>query len=233
MLISRSLYQMHLSSAYSFTISLLKKNRSLANNNSDNNFYQTIEKESVAEFKDRGSRFLAYAFPISSTDDFKKRLKELKEEHTKAVHHCFAYRIGTDGNNFRSSDDGEPSGSAGRPILGQIDSKELVNAAVIVVRYFGGTLLGVPGLINAYKTAASFALQLNPIIKKPVLINYRLQFDYTILNDVMRIIKKNDCLILRQELQLFCMIEASIPGSQLELCILQLKSLKSMELSAI
>ena len=224
---------MHLSSAFSFTISLSKKNKSLANNSSDNNFYQTIEKGSVAEYKDRGSRFLAYAFPISSTDDFKKRLKELKVEHSKAVHHCFAYRIGTDGNNFRSSDDGEPSGSAGRPILGQIDSKELVNVAVIVVRYFGGTLLGVPGLINAYKTAASFALQLNPIIKKPVLINYRLQFDYTILNDVMRIIKKNDCVILRQELQLFCMIETSIPGSQLELCVLQLKSLKSMELSAI
>ena len=126
----------------------------------------------MAEFKDRGSRFLAYAFPISSADDFKKRLKELKEEHPKAVHHCFAYRVGTDGNNFRSSDDGEPSGSAGRPILGQIDSKELVDVAIIVVRYFGGTLLGVPGLINAYKTAASFALQSTPIIKKPVLINY-------------------------------------------------------------
>ena len=187
----------------------------------------------MAEFKDRGSRFLAYAFPISLTGDLKKRLKELKEEHPKAAHHCFAYRIGTDGNIFRSSDDGEPSGSAGRAILGQIDSRQLVNLAVIVVRYFGGTLLGVPGLINAYKTAASFSLQLNPVIKKPVLINYRLQFDYTILNDVMRIIKKNDCVILRQELQLFCMIEASIPGSQLELCILQLKGLKSMELSAI
>jgi uncharacterized YigZ family protein len=233
MLISRSLSPTHLSFAYSFTISLLKRNKSLANNSSDNNFYQTIEKRSVAEFKDRGSRFLAYAFPISSTDNFKKRLKELKEEHSKAVHHCFAYRIGTDGNNFRTSDDGEPSGSAGRPILGQIDSKQLSNVAIIVVRYFGGTLLGVPGLINAYKTAASFALQLNPIVKKPVLINYRLQFDYTILNDVMRIIKKNDCVILKQELQLFCMIEASIPGSQLELCILPLKSLKSMELSAI
>ena len=149
------------------------------------------------------------------------------------MHHCFAYRIGTDGNNFRSSDDGEPSGSAGRPVLGQIDSKQLSNVAVIVVRYFGGTLLGVPGLINAYKTASSFALQLNPIIKKPVLINYRLQFDYTILNDVMRIIKKNDCIILRQELQLFCLIEASIPRSQSELCILQLQGLKSMEFSAI
>jgi len=199
----------------------------------NNDFYQTIEKESIAEFKDRGSRFLAYAFPISSADDLKKRLKELKEEHSKAVHHCFAYRIGTDGNNFRSSDDGEPSGSAGRPILGQIDSKGLTNTAIIVVRYFGGTLLGVPGLINAYKTSASFALQLNPIVKKPVLINYRLQFDYTILNDVMRIIKKNDCVILKQDLQLFCMIEAAIPKTHLELCTLQLKNLKSMELSAI
>lgn len=201
--------------------------------NSNTDFFQTIGKESIAEFKDRGSRFLAYAFPVSSTDDFKKRLKELKEEHPKAVHHCFAYRIGTDGNNFRSSDDGEPSGSAGRPILGQIDSKELTNTAIIVVRYFGGTLLGVPGLINAYKTAASFALQLNPIIKKPVLTNYRLQFDYTILNDVMRIIKKNDCIVLKQELQLFCRIEAAIPKTNLELCVLQLKNLKSMELSVI
>jgi len=205
----------------------------VSNSNTNKDFYLTIEKESMAEFKDRGSRFLAYAFPVSSPADFKKRLRELKEEHPKAVHHCFAYRLGTDGNNFRSSDDGEPSGSAGKPILGQIDSKELVNMAIIVVRYFGGTLLGVPGLINAYKTSASFALQLNPIVKKPVLINYRLQFDYTILNEVMRIIKKNDCVILRQELQLFCVIETSIPRSQLELCLLQLKSLKSMELSAI
>lgn len=224
---------MHLLSAYSFTISLLKKTQVLSKSNSDNHFFQTIEKESVAEFKDRGSRFLAYAFPITSADEFKRRLKQLKEEHPKAAHYCFAYRIGTEGNNFRSSDDGEPSGSAGRPILGQIDSKQLSNVAVIVVRYFGGALLGVPGLINAYKTAASFALQLNPIVKKPVLINYRLQFDYTILNDVMRIIKKNDCVILKQELQLFCMIEASVPRSQLELCILQLQGLKSMELSAI
>ena len=205
----------------------------MSNSNANKDFYLTIEKESMAEFKDRGSRFLAYAFPVLSAGDFKRRLKELKEEHPKAVHHCFAYRLGTDRNNFRSSDDGEPSGSAGKPILGQIDSKELVNVAIVVVRYFGGTLLGVPGLINAYKTSASFALQVSPIVKKPVMINYRLQFDYTILNDVIRIIKKNDCVILKQELQLFCMIETSIPRSQLELCILQLKSLKSMELSAI
>jgi uncharacterized YigZ family protein len=206
---------------------------SVSNSNTNKDFYLTIEKASLAEFKDRGSRFLAYAFPVGSAGDFKKRLKELKEEHPKAAHHCFAYRIGTDGNNFRSSDDGEPAGTAGRPILGQIDSKELTNTAIIVVRYFGGTLLGVPGLITAYKTSASFALQLNPAIKQPVLINYLLQFDYTILNEVMRIIKKNDCIILRQELQLFCMLETSIPKKNLELCLLQLKNLNSMELSAI
>ena len=201
--------------------------------NSDNNFYQAIAKESVAELKDRGSRFIAYAFPIAAADDFKKRLKELKEEHPKAAHHCFAYRIGIDGNNFRSSDDGEPSGTAGKPILGQIDSKGLTNTAVVVVRYFGGTLLGVPGLINAYKTATSFALQTSSIVRRPLLINYRSQFDYTILNEVMRIIKKHDCVVLMQDLQLFCMMEIAIPKSNLELCLLQLKNLKSMELSAI
>src|SRR6185369_3992584 len=166
----------------------------------DNNFYKTIEKESVAEFKDRGSRFLAYAFPISSTDDFKKRLKELKEEHSKAVHHCFAYRVGTDGNNFRSSDDGEPSGSAGKPILGQIDSKELVNVAVIVVRYFGGTLLGVPGLINAYKTAAALALQTTPVVQRPVEQELMVQFDYTQLNEVMRVVKQYNGRVVQQEM---------------------------------
>src|SRR4051812_43762597 len=108
-----------------------------------NNHYHTIELPSMAEFRDRGSQFLAYAFPIQSTDEFKKRLKALKGEHPKAAHHCFAWRLGTDGNNFRASDDGEPSGTAGRPILGQIDSRELTGVAVIVVRYFGGTLLGV------------------------------------------------------------------------------------------
>ncbi|HKC35764.1 MAG TPA: YigZ family protein, partial [Chitinophagaceae bacterium] len=125
------------------------------------------------------------------------------------------------------------SGSAGRPILGQIDSKALVNVAIIIVRYFGGTLLGVPGLINAYKTAASFALQSTPIIKKPVLVNYRLQFDYTMMNDIMRVIKKHECVICKQEMQLFCIIECGIPKSNLELCILQLKNMKGLELSTI
>ena len=150
-------------------------------------FYLTIGQNSVAEFKDRGSRFLAYAFPIETADDFKKHLAELKKDHLKAVHHCFAYRIGLDGNNFRVSDDGEPSGSAGRPILGQLDSKQITNTLIVVVRYFGGTLLGVPGLINAYKTAAALSLQTTTVIQKPIEVAYELHFDYTKMNEVMMI----------------------------------------------
>ena len=151
---------------------------------SDQDFYTTIEKSSNAEFKDRGSRFIAFAFPIETADDFKKELQVLKKEHPKAVHHCFAYRMGTDGNNFRSSDDGEPAGTAGKPILGQLISKGITNAAVVVVRYWGGTMLGVPGLINAYKTAAALALQVTPLVEKQIEVNYSIEFDYTQMNEV-------------------------------------------------
>ena len=194
------------------------------------NDYHTIEKPSTAEFKDRGSRFLAYAFPIASAEEFKKRIRELREEHPKAAHHCFAYRIGTDGNNFRAGDDGEPSGSAGKPILGQIDSKELTNLAVVVVRYFGGTLLGVPGLINAYKTAASLALQLTPIVKKPVLAVYEIEFDYTRMNDIMMVIKRFGCIILQNETQLFCRMVIGIPMAMHDLCIEKLKDMQGLTL---
>src|SRR5882762_8983849 len=151
----------------------------------EQDFYYTITQSSNAEFKDRGSKFIAFAFPIETVEEFKQHLQALKKEHPKAVHHCFAYRIGTDGNNFRSSDDGEPPGTAGKPILGQIDSRELVNVLVVVVRYFGGTLLGVPGLINAYKTVAALAFQVTPIIQKQVELKYSIEFDYTQMNEVM------------------------------------------------
>ena len=177
----------------------------------DPDFYFTIEKPSVAEYKDRGSRFIGYVYNIETINDFKERLANIKKEHPKATHHCFAYRLGLDKNNFRVSDNGEPSGTAGRPILGQIDSKELTNVVVFVVRYFGGSLLGVPGLINAYKTAAALAIQTTPVIQKPVTVNYNLQFDYTQLNTMLAIIKQNKCVILRQDLQLFCVMDISIP----------------------
>lgn len=193
-------------------------------------FYNTILQPVVAEFKDRGSRFLAYAYPLSSLEEFKEKLKLLKEEHHKAVHHCFAYRMGTDGNTFRVSDDGEPSGSAGKPILGQIDSKELTDVLVIVVRYFGGTLLGVHGLINAYKTATALALQTTPIVQKQVEVIYKLHFDYTRMNDVMMILKQYNCSILKQETTLFCDIETGIPKSRLEEVLYRFKDLHTVEI---
>ncbi len=153
----------------------------------------------------------------------------MKKEHPKAVHHCFAYRIGMDGNVFRVSDDGEPSGSAGRPMLGQIDSLGLTNVLVVVVRYFGGTLLGVPGLINAYKTATLEALQLAGKIEKPVLHFYRLQFDYTILNEVMRVVKQYDCFLRTQDMQLFCLQEIGIPAAVLTEALGKIKELRGME----
>lgn len=191
-------------------------------------FYFTIEKPANAEFKDRGSKFIAYTFPIETADDFKKQLQLLKKEHPKAVHHCFAYRIGTDGNNFRSSDDGEPSGSAGKPILGQIDSRGLTNTAVIVVRYFGGTLLGVPGLITAYRTAAALVLQVTPIVQKQIEIKHSIEFEYNKMNDVMMVLKQFNCTILLNEMQLFCIIEAGIPKNRLEEVLHKLKNLQNV-----
>ncbi|MBK8522370.1 MAG: YigZ family protein [Ferruginibacter sp.] len=199
----------------------------------EKDFYTTIEKLSSAEFKDRGSKFIAFAFPIETADDFKQQLQLLKKEHPKAVHHCFAYRIGTDGNNFRSSDDGEPSGTAGKPILGQIDSKELTNVAIIVVRYWGGTLLGVPGLINAYKTSATLALQVTPIVQKQVEIAYSIEFDYTQMNDVMMVLKQFNCNVLAQEMQLFCMIQTGIPKNRLDEVLYRLKDLQHVSVKKI
>jgi len=180
----------------------------------DTSFY-TIDQEATAEFKDRGSKFLAYAFPIKNPEDFKNRQAELKKEHGKAVHFCFAYKLGPDNLVFRSSDDGEPAGSAGKPILGQITSKGLTDVAIIVVRYFGGTLLGVPGLINAYKTVAALSLQMVPIIKKQILVDCQLDFDYTRLGEVMRWIKTFNAVIKTQESQLFCKMIISIPKAVL------------------
>ena len=196
-------------------------------------FYNTIDLAAQAEFKDRGSKFLAYAYPIKAVDDFKKILQVLKKEHPKAVHHCFAYRIGLDGNLFRVSDDGEPSGTAGKPILGQIDSKGITNCCIIVVRYFGGTLLGVPGLINAYKTAASLVLQVVPIVQKPVLKNFSLQFDYTQMNDVMIVLKQLQVEVVKQETQLFCILQIAVPLNRVEELKYKLGNLRQIEIHAL
>ncbi len=196
-------------------------------------YYLTIEKASFAEYKDRGSRFLAHAFPVQVVDDFKEQLQILKKEHPKAVHHCFAYRMGWDGNQFRVSDDGEPGGTAGKPILGQIDSKQLTNTGLIVVRYFGGTLFGVPGLIQAYKSAASMALQLTPMVQKPIEVLYSLQFDYTRMNEVMMIIKQSGASVVGQEMQLFCFLQVGIPKARLEEVLHRLKEIHTVEVKKV
>jgi len=199
----------------------------------EQDFYYTIEKEATAEFKDRGSKFIGYAFPVGSVETFKEKLNEVKKLHPKATHHCFAYRLGLDGNTFRVSDDGEPSGSAGRPILGQIDSKELVNVLVVVVRYFGGTLLGVPGLINAYKSAAALALQTTPLVQRQVEQELLVQFDYTQLNEIMRVVKQYNGRVISQEMQLFCSMKLAVPRNRCNEINYILKELRNVEVSLV
>jgi uncharacterized YigZ family protein len=191
--------------------------------------YYTIEKTATAEFKDRGSKFVGYACPVKTVVECKEKLNEIKKEHPKATHHCFAYRIGLDRNTFRVSDDGEPSGTAGRPILGQIDSKGLTGTLVVVVRYFGGTLLGVPGLINAYKSAASLALQMTPVAQKQVEKEYRVQFDYTSINDIMMLVRQYNCRVVQQEMQLFCYMILAIPTNRVTEVIYKLQEMKNVE----
>lgn len=151
--------------------------------------YRTIAGPTTGDFRDRGSKFLAYAFPVFSEEEWQERLLEVKQMHPKARHHCFAWRLGLDGQLYRANDDGEPSGSAGRPILGQIDSLELTNVLVVVVRYFGGTKLGIPGLIQAYKASTADALQQAEIVERRVEELFLLVFDYHLMSPVMNTLK--------------------------------------------
>ena len=196
---------------------------------SDSTRYYTIEQPAEAVFKDRGSDFIAYAFPMSEETVCKNTLTALKKQHPKAVHHCFAYRIGTSGNRFRVSDDGEPAGTAGKPIMGQLVSREITNAGIIVVRYFGGTLLGVPGLIQAYKTAAALVLQTVPIVHKWLAVTYHLHFDYRFMNPVMQLIKQLEGEILEQEMQLFCVWKIMIPAKQEAVFLYRMRDLHQVQ----
>ncbi len=164
--------------------------------------YKTIEESfGPALFKDRKSKFLGYAYPVNNTEEVKKYLEQLKKEHHSARHWCYAYRIGIEKIEERANDDGEPSNSAGMPILNQIKSKELTNVLVVVVRYFGGVKLGVGGLINAYKTAAQMVLEEAETVEKIRTKNLILDFGYEDMNKVMRIIKDHQLDIAGQDLQ--------------------------------
>lgn len=192
--------------------------------------YNTIEQSGIAEYKDRNSKFIAYAFPFQDKNNLKKHLDDLKMEHVKAGHFCFAYRIGVDGNIFRSTDNGEPSGTAGKPILGQIDKLGLSDILIVVVRYFGGTLLGVPGLTNAYKTAAALVLQMLPVITKEVEASFRLNFPYEKMNEIMQIIKTWNVRIASQQNMLFCHMQVCVPKINQEQFIEKIQLVQGLEI---
>ena len=192
--------------------------------------YRTLELPIQAEFKDKGSRFLAFAYPVQTTEQVKKHVDDLRQEHHKARHWCYAYRLGVDGNQFRANDDGEPSGSAGRPILGQIDSFELTDVLVVVVRYFGGTLLGVPGLIHAYKTSTQMALENAQIIERNIEKTVRIRCEYPYLNEAIRIAKNHQAEIIEQDLQLDCRLTVRIPLANAEACLAAWAQTRQIEL---
>ncbi|MBN1925279.1 MAG: YigZ family protein [Prolixibacteraceae bacterium] len=176
--------------------------------------YKTIEKPGEGYFKDKGSKFISYAFPVQTEDEIKEHLAQLKKEHHSARHHCYAWRLGTEEITYRANDDGEPSSTAGKPILGQLQSFGVTNILIVVVRYFGGTLLGVSGLINAYKNAAASVLNQTEIITKTIERHYRLYFNYPALNDVMNIIKQENYTILKTDFALDCKLDFSVKKSE-------------------
>ena len=170
--------------------------------------YKTIASPSEEIlFKEKNSKFFGYAFPITSEEEIKSHLEILRKQHYGAVHYCYAFQIGTDKIQFRANDDGEPSNTAGAPIYGQIQSFDITNIIIVVVRYFGGTKLGVGGLISAYRTSAQMALEASEIIEKTINIHYTISFDYKNMNKVMRVIKEKNLDIISQKMELSCTIE--------------------------
>ncbi len=172
--------------------------------------YKTIEKEFTGYFKDKGSKFYSYAYPIKTEDEVKDIIVKLKKEHHSARHHCYAWRLGTEDIRTRANDDGEPSSTAGKPILGQLQSYEVTNILVVVIRYFGGTLLGVSGLINAYKSATVDVLDNAEIETKIVENSFNLKFEYAMLNTVMNTLKKEGLDVVSTDFKESCELIFSV-----------------------
>jgi len=187
--------------------------------------YHTLKTPTEGEFKDRGSKFFAYAFPVYKEADWQQHLLEIRKIHPKARHWCYAYRVGMDGNNFRANDDGEPSGTAGKPILGRIDSFGLVNVFVVVVRYFGGTLLGASGLINAYKESTIAALEKGVIIERVVVDIYQFTFEYSIMSEVMNAIKRHKVEMVHQDFGNIGIVQIAIRQSEVADKLMRMKAI--------
>ena len=194
--------------------------------------FKTISKPSEGIFKDKGSRFIAYLYPIQSELDIKDIIAELKSIHPKASHHCWALRLSQDRSIFRFNDDGEPSGTAGRPILNTLLSFDLTNVIAVVVRYFGGTLLGIPGLINAYKTATMEAIQASEIIEKTVDLVFKIEFSHSVMNEVMKVVKEENIKIFNQSFDLNCTFNLEIRQSQVNKVIDRLEKIEGLKWKA-
>lgn len=176
--------------------------------------YKTVSAPSEGLFKDKGSRFISYLYPVTTEEEIKEIIQQVKKAHHSARHHCYAWRLGRENIRFRANDDGEPSSTAGKPILGQLTSFELTNVLLVVVRYFGGTLLGTSGLINAYREAASEAIG-NALVETRIIeAEYRLQFGYNELNQVMQIIKNENLKQTAIQLEESCRIDLSVRKSE-------------------
>ena len=196
--------------------------------------YRTIDQPSEEVlFKDKNSKFFGYVFPVLNEDEVKIHIAELKKIHHTARHWCYAYQIGTESIQFRTNDDGEPNNSAGMPIYGQIQSFEVTNVLIVVVRYFGGTKLGVGGLINAYKTTAQLALEHAEIIEKTININYLITFEYKNMNKVMRVIKEKNLNIINQKLELDCQITLSVRKKESQAVLEVFENLYEVEIKEI
>lgn len=179
--------------------------------------YKTILKPGAETlFKERGSKFFGYAFPVTSEEEVKECLEELKKQHHTARHFCYAWQLGMTYEQYRANDDGEPSNSAGMPIYGQLQAFDVTNVLVVSVRYFGGTKLGVGGLIQAYKTSAQMALEASKIVKRTIDEHFLLLFEYPEMNTVMRIIKDEDLKIVSQKMELTCELTLSVRKKEAE-----------------
>ena len=172
--------------------------------------YHTIASRSEGQYKAKGSKFIAIAVPVKTEAEVKERLQEVRKASHDARHHCYAYRLGFDKSSFRYNDDGEPSGTAGRPIFGQIQSNDLTNILIIVVRYFGGTKLGIPGLIAAYKTGTQEAIKQAKILSLTINDVYEVSFEYPLMNEVMRIVKDDQLIVTEQDFQISCKLSFKV-----------------------
>ncbi|OQX80439.1 MAG: YigZ family protein [Bacteroidetes bacterium 4484_249] len=193
--------------------------------------YKTIADVAEGQFKDKGSKFIAIAFPVGSEKEIKEKLSELKKKYHDARHHCYAYRIGYDKSAFRYNDDGEPSGTAGRPIYGQILSNDLTNVLIVVVRYFGGTKLGVSGLINAYKTVTKNVLENSDVITKTINEIFEIKFGYNKMNNVMKIIKENDLRQFSHTFELTCCIKLGVRKKNADMIFEKFSKIKELKIN--